>query len=141
DIINDLNNTNFNNIKLDSILQTLLPARRSDKYQTFMPFTFNLTLTKPFLKEKLLVNAGVQYRPLYRYLLYGFIKTNYFISNQWVTSLTLGYGAYSNFNFGLEAARHWKRAELAFGSNNLIGTIAPFAYTGASAYFRLGINF
>lgn len=137
----NLPNTNFSDIKIDSILKGFLPDRHSDKYQIFLPFTLNFTLSKPFWNERVVVNAGVQYKPIYRYYIYGFLKTNYFIKPDLVTSLTLGYGGYSKFNLGIEAAKHWKHFDLAAGTNNLIGTVAPLAYTGASAYIRLGVNF
>ncbi len=139
--ITNLTSTNFGNVKVDSILKSFLPDKHSDKYQSFLPFTLNFTVSKPFWKNKIVVNAGIQYKPLNKYYVYGFLKTNYFIKSDLVTSLTLGYGGYSKFNIGIEAVKHWKHFDIAVGTNNLIGTVAPLAYTGTSAYIRLGVNF
>lgn len=139
--VTNLTGTDFNNIKVDSILKGFLPNKHNNKYQTFLPFILNFTVSKSFWKDKIVMSAGVQYKPLYKYYVYGFLKTNYFIKPDLVTSLTLGYGGYSKFNLGIEVGKHWKHFDLAAGTNNLIGTVAPLAYTGASAYIRMGINF
>ncbi|OJV25604.1 MAG: hypothetical protein BGO32_00910 [Bacteroidetes bacterium 37-13] len=139
--ITNITSSNLGGVKVDSILKSFLPTQHSDKYQTFLPFTLNFTVSKPFWKDKIVVNAGIQYKPLYKYYVYGFVKTNYFVKPDLVTSLTLGYGGYSKFNVGIEAAKHWRYFDLAIGTNNLIGTVAPLAYTGTSAYLRLGVNF
>ncbi len=134
-------NGSFSDVKIDSILGDLLPDKRSDQYQSFIPYTMSLVASAPVWKDKIVVHAGLQYKPLYRYYVYGFAKVNYFIQPTLVTSVTLGYGGYSKFNLGIEAAKRWKNFDFSIGTNNLIGTVAPAAYTGVSAYLRMGVNF
>jgi len=139
--ITTLANGSFNNIKIDSVLGDLLPEKRSDLYQTFIPFTLSFVGSVNAWKDKLIVSAGVQYKPLFRYYAYGFVKINYFVQPTLPVSLTMGYGGYTKFNLGIDVAKHWKQFDFAIGSNNLIGTVAPAAYTGVSAYLRMGVNF
>jgi hypothetical protein len=137
----DITNIATGQVDLNGVTDSLLPARHDDKYQTFLPFTASLVFSKPLLRNKLVLNAGIQYKPLYRYYAYGFIKANYFIKPTLPVSLSVGYGGYTKFNLGFEVAKHWRNFDIAVGTNNIIGTAAPLNYTGLSAYLKAGFSF
>ena len=58
-----------------------------------------------------------------------------------VISASAGAGGYSLFDLGFEFAKSWKYFDLAVGSSNLIGLVAPSIYPGSGLYLRLGTTF
>jgi hypothetical protein len=89
----------------------------------------------------LVLSAGLQYRYIPKYKLYGYIKANYFIKPDMVFSASAGGGSYNLFNLGVEFAKSWKYFDFALGSGNLIGLIVPSHYTGTGLYVRVGCSF
>ena len=55
-----------------------------------------------------------------------------------VISASAGAGGYSLFDLGFEFAKYWKYFDLAVGSSNLIGLVAPGYYSGSGLYLKLG---
>lgn len=143
-IINDLlslGSQTFDTLKLDSAFKSYLPARTNNKYQLFVPFTFNLAFSKPLMHDKLVLTLGFQYKNLPKYYGYGYAKINYFIKKDMVFSASLGGGGYSWGNVGVEFSKHWKYFDFALGSANLLGLVLPANYTGTGVYLRLGTSF
>ncbi|MES2622063.1 MAG: DUF5723 family protein [Bacteroidota bacterium] len=131
----------FDNLNLDSTAKANLPAKSSNEYTLFVPFSAQLAFSKPLLHNKLVLTGGLQYRHFSKYLIYGFVKANYFIKPDMVFSVTGGAGNYSLFNLGVEFSKSWKYFDFAVGTSNLIGLVAPSHYTGTGLYFRLGTSF
>ena len=92
------------------------------------------------MKNRLVVTAGLRYKFIKQYNVYGYIKANYFHKGN-VISASIGTGGYSYFNLGFEYARKWKYFDFAIGSANLLGTLVPTHMPGASVYLRLGTTF
>ena len=131
----------FDTLNLDSALLSKLPAKTNNQYSIFLPFTANLAFSKPLMHDRLVLTFGVQYRYLPRYYAYGYIKANYFLKPDMVISASAGAGGYSLFDVGLEFAKSWKYFDLAIGSSNMVGLVAPGVYSGSGLYIKLGTTF
>ena len=131
----------FDTLNLDSALLSKLPAKTNNQYSIFLPFTANLAFSKPLLNDRLVLTLGVQYRFLPKYYAYGYVKANYFIKPDMIVSASAGAGGYSLFDLGFEFAKYWKYFDLAVGSSNLIGLVAPGYYSGSGLYLKLGTTF
>jgi len=131
----------FDTLNLDSALLSKLPSKSNNQYSLFLPFTASLTFSKPLLNDRLVLTAAVQYKFLPRYYAYGYVKANYFIRPDMVISGSAGAGGYSLFDLGFEFAKSWKYFDLAVGSANLIGLVAPSVYSGSGFYLKLGTTF
>lgn len=131
----------FDTLNLDSAVRSYLPVKSNNLYSLFMPFSFAVVFSKPLLNDRLVLTAGLQYRYLPNYNVYGFIKANYFIQRDLVVSLSGGAGGYSKFNLGLELAKSWKYFDFALGSSNLLGVFSPNKYYGTGFYLKMGTSF
>ena len=131
----------FDTLNLDSALMSKLPAKSNNQYSVFLPFTANVTFSKPLLNNRLVLTAGVQYRHIPNYYAYAYLKANYFLSPDMVVSASAGAGGYSLFDLGFEFAKSWKYFDVAIGTSNLIGLIAPNYYSGGGLYLKLGATF
>ena len=131
----------FDTLNLDSALLSKLPSKSNNQYQLFLPFTADIIFSKPLLDNRLVLTAGFQYRHIPNYYGYGYVKANYFIASDMVVSASAGAGGYSLFDLGFEFAKSWKYFDLAVGSANLIGLIAPSYYSGGGLYVKLGTTF
>lgn len=140
DLLNFSSQT-FDTLNLDSAVRSYLPTRSNNEYSLFMPFTASVTFSKPLLKDRLVLTAGLQYRYIKNYNVYGYLKANYFIKPDMVFSVSAGAGGYSLFNLGAEFSKSWKYFDVALGTGNLIGLVAPSHYSGTGLYLRLGTSF
>lgn len=140
DLINFTSQT-FDTLNIDSAVRSYLPSKTANEYSLFMPFSATVTFSKPLLNDRLVLTAALQYRYLKNYYVYGYLKANYFIKSDMVFSTSIGAGGYSLFNLGAEFSKSWKFFDVAVGSSNLIGLVAPSHYSGTSFYFRLGTSF
>ncbi len=131
----------FDTLNLDSAVRANLPSRTANKYSLFIPFTASIVFSKPLLRNKLVLSAGLQYRHIPRYYVYGFAKANYFIKPDMVFSVSAGGGNYSLFNLGVDFSKSWKYFDFTIGTSNLIGLVAPSHYTGTGLYLRLATSF
>jgi hypothetical protein len=130
----------FDTLNLSDTLKAYLPSKTTNDYRLFLPFSAQVYFSKSLLKNKLTLTAGLQYKFINQYKVYGYIKANYF-HKQNVISASIGAGGYSLFNLGFEYARRWKYFDFALGSANLLGTLVPSHMPGASIYLRLGTSF
>jgi hypothetical protein len=131
----------FDTLRVDSAVKANLPAKTNNQYALFLPFTAQLIFSKPLMHDRLILNIGVQYRHLPGYYAYGFAKVNYFIKRDMVFSASLGGGAYSWANLGVEFSKSWKYFDFTIGTANLLGLCAPSYFPGTSVYLRLGSAF
>lgn len=131
----------FDTLNLDSTIKAMLPGKTNSKYSVFMPFTAQAVFSKSLLHNKLVLNVGLQYRHLPGYYVYGFAKVNYFIKPDMVFSGSVGAGAYSICNVGVEFSKSWKYFDLTLGTSNLLGVVAPMYFSGTSIFLRLGSSF
>lgn len=130
----------FDSLNIPDSVKALLPSKSANDYRLFLPFTGNVYFSKTFMKNRLVVTAGLRYKFIKQYNVYGYIKANYFHKGN-VISASIGTGGYSYFNLGFEYARKWKYFDFAIGSANLLGTLVPTHMPGASVYLRLGTTF
>ncbi len=128
----------FDTLNLDSAVRSYLPAKSANEYTLFLPFSVSAVFSKPMMKNRLVLNAGLMYRYLPGYNVYGFVKANYFIRPDMVFSASAGAGGYSVFNLGVEFCKSFKYFDLTFGTSNLPGLIVPSHLPGNSVYLRLG---
>lgn len=140
DLLNFSSQT-FDTLNLDSAVRSYLPTKSTNQYSVFLPFTAQLVFSKPLLKNKLVLNAGLMYRYLPGYKVYGYVKANYFIQPTMVFSGSIGAGGYSICNVGVEFSKVWRHFDLTVGTSNLPGLIAPNALPGTSLYLRLASSF
>ena len=131
----------FDTLNLDSALLSKLPSKSNNQYSVFLPFTADLIFSKPLLNDRLVLTAGVMYKHIPNYNAYGYVKANYFIAPDMLISASAGAGGYSLFDLGFEFAKTWKYFDVAVGSSNLIGLIAPAYYSGGALYLKLGATF
>ena len=131
----------FDTLNLDSAVFSKLPSKTNNQYSIFLPFTANLAFSKPLLNDRMVLTVGVQYRFLPKYYAYGYVKANYFLQSDMVISASAGAGGYSLFDLGFEFAKSWKYFDLAVGTSNLIGLVAPSVYSGSGLYLKLGTTF
>lgn len=134
-------NSNLSTGTMDGLMSSLGITSNADQVLFFNPFTAYGSFSGAFLKEKLVVTAGVIVRNLPGYYAYGYLKTNYFLPKNWVVSNQFGYGGYSRFNWGVEVAHSWKHVDFVIGSSNLVGLLSPRNYYGRSLYMRIGTHF
>jgi hypothetical protein len=130
----------FDTLNLDSTLRTYLPNKSGNRYYVFMPFTAQLVFSKP-INDKLVISAGLQYRFMPGYNVYGFAKVNYFLKKNAVISGSVGAGGYSLVNVGVDFTKRWKYFDLTVGTANLLGLVAPTHLPGTSIYIRLASSF
>jgi hypothetical protein len=131
----------FDTLNIDSTVKSYLPTKTANEYSLFMPFSVSFVFSKPLLHDKLVLSAGLQYRYIPNYKVYGYLKANYFIKPDMVFSVSAGAGGYSLFNLGVEFSKSWKYFDFALGTGNLIGLVAPSHYTGTGLYLRIGTSF
>jgi hypothetical protein len=131
----------FDTLNLDSALTSKLPSKSNNQYTVFLPFTADLIFSKPLLNDRLVLTAGIQYRHIPNYYAYGYVKANYFLTSDMLISASAGAGGYSLFDLGFEFAKTWKYCDIAIGSSNLLGLIAPAYYSGGALYLKLGATF
>lgn len=131
----------FDTLNLDSALRANLPSKTTNKYSIFMPFTAQIVFSKPLMNNRLVLNFGLQYRHLPGYYVYGYAKVNYFIKRDMQFSASVGTGAYSICNVGVEFSKSWKYFDLTFGTANLLGVVAPMYFPGTALFLRLGSSF
>jgi hypothetical protein len=131
----------FDTLNLDSALLSKLPSKSNNLYSIFLPFTADIIFSKPLLNDRLVLTAGIQYKHIPNYYAYGYVKANYFLTSDMLISASAGAGGYSLFDLGFEFAKTWKYFDLALGSSNLIGLIAPAYYSGGALYIKLGATF
>jgi hypothetical protein len=134
-------NSNLSTGTMDSLMSSLGITSNADQVLFFNPFTAYGSFSGAFLREKLVVTAGVIVRNLPGYYAYGYLKTNYFLPHNWVVSNQFGYGGYARFNWGVEVAHSWKHVDFVVGSSNLVGLLSPRNYYGRSLYLRIGTHF
>ena len=130
----------FDTLNLDSTLRTYLPNKSGNRYYVFMPFTAQLVFSKP-INDKLVISAGLQYRFMPGYNVFGFAKVNYFLKKNAVISGSVGAGGYSLVNVGVDFTKRWKYFDLTVGTANLLGLVAPTHLPGTSIYIRLASSF
>jgi hypothetical protein len=131
----------FDTLNLADSIKSKFPTQSTNAYTLFLPFNAQLIISKPFLHDKLVLSAGLQYRHLPGYKAYGFAKLNYFIRRDMVFSTSIGGGGYSTFNLGVEFAKTWKYFDFAIGTSNLLGVVAPPYYPGSGFYLRVAGSF
>lgn len=139
--ITNLSAQTFDSLNLDSTLKSKLPGKSNNQYTTFMPFSFSATFSKPIMHDRLVLNFGFQYRDIPGYYAYGYAKVNYFIKPGMVFSASVGSGAYSLCNIGVEFSRSWKYFDFTVGTSNLLGLALPAYYPGSALYLRLASPF
>ncbi len=130
-------------LNIDTLIKTLGPKRTEKSYQTILPSTFQIIFSVPIKAGRVpvILNVGANTRILSKYYVYGFVKANFFVKYGIVASVSAGAGGYSLFNLGGEVAKNWKHFNLALGTANIIGLVAPKYYPGSSLYLRLGAKF
>ena len=131
----------FDTLNLDSALLSKLPSKSNNSYSVFMPFTADVMFSKTLLHDRLVLTFGLQYRHIPNYNAYGYVKANYFITSDMVVSASAGAGGYSLFDLGFEFAKSWKYFDMAVGTSNLIGLVAPGYYSGGGLYLKIGTTF
>lgn len=133
----------FDTLNVDSTLRALLPTKSNREYRLFIPFTFNVAVAKyvNLAGQRFVISAGLQYKHLKEYNVYGYGKINYLFHKNMSVATSFGGGGYSRFNLGIEYGLAFKYIDLTLGSANIIGLVAPAAYQGGSVYFRLGTSF
>lgn len=131
----------FDTLNLDSALLSKLPSKSNNQYSVFLPFTADVIFSKPLLNDRLVMSFGFQYRHIPNYYGYGYVKANYFLTPDMVISASAGAGGYSLFDLGFEFSKSWKYFDIALGSSNLLGLVAPGYYSGGALYLKLGTTF
>ena len=126
-------------IKLSSDSLLDLGKRNSNKsFQTVLPAWFMVNYSHNLVPGKFTLNFSGRYRFNDVYLPFIAVGGTYYYNNNTSASISVGYGGYGNFNYGIMLQqRIWKYFTVGIGSNQLEGLIMPKKASGQSAVFSI----
>ena len=103
-----------------------------------LPAWFMINYTHNLVPEKFTLNFSGQYRFNDVYLPFIAVGGTYYYNNNTNASISVGYGGYGNFNYGIMLQqRIWKYFTVGLGSNQLEGLIMPKKASGQSVVFSV----
>jgi hypothetical protein len=126
-------------IKLSSDSLINLGKRNSNKsFKTVLPAWFMINYIHNLVPGKFTLNFSSQYRFNDVYLPFIAVGGTYYYNNNTNASISVGYGGYGNFNYGIMLQqRVWKYFTVGLGSNQLEGLIMPKKASGQSVVFSV----
>ncbi len=135
DNIFDLQDSTFKtNIGGDVIEDNLAVEHKA--FSTTIPASIEISTNTSYGKLNIVKGFRYFFNANYKGLYY--IKANYFITPGLMIGTKLGYGGYSNFNYGIEfGADMGHGLVLLMGSNNIEGFIVSSSTTAQGAYLHL----
>jgi len=135
----DLQDSTFKSNSTSDIANNNLNIRHKG-YSTTIPATINISTNTFYGKFNFIKGFRYMFNANYKGLFY--VKGNYFITPKVMLGITVGYGGYSNFNYGIEvAAMLGKSFSLHAGSNNVEGFLVPKNTTAQGAFMVIKKHF
>ena len=135
--------TNNLTINADTLLSQFGIEKKSQKFISNLPASFQLTASIPakIKKTPITVNVLLQTKLLSKYYVSGMVKTNFYLPKNWIVAPSVSAGGYAPFALGIDIGKKTKHFDFYIGSDNLIGTCLPKFYPGASVYLLMAAKF
>lgn len=134
--IYDLKDSIFANASQKGIKKSLFPLRNKS-YTVIIPANLNVSFETKFNTHFHLIE-GIRYIFNANYSLLSYVMANIYFTKNFMLSTSIGYGGYSNFNYGLGlSARLTGGFIINAGSHNIEGYLVPTKTSGQGAYFSL----
>lgn len=134
--IYDLKDSIFKNASQTGIKKSLFPLENKS-YTVIIPANLNLTFETKFNSHFHLIE-GIRYIFNANYSLLSYIMTNIYFTKNFMLSTSIGYGGYSNFNYGIGLSANLGSGFIInTGSHNIEGYLVPTKTSGQGAYFSL----
>jgi hypothetical protein len=138
--INNIQDSTFNQLSKDSIINSLLPLKKQ-AFSVTLPSVLNLCFETKF-NDRFHLTEGIRYMFNANYKLLSYVKGDFYINSRLMMSATFSYGGYGHFNYGLGVFANFGNGFMLYaGSNNIEGFIVPSKTTGQGAYLSLVKNF
>lgn len=134
--IYDLKDSTLNKINADSTFKKITNARKGE-FNTNIPTNLILYNKIYFDNTKLALGTGFRYIFNANYKPYLFIEPSYQFASRSSTTVHLGYGGYSLFNFGISLMYQTTHWHFYIGSNNLQGWLFPKISYGQGFFFMI----
>lgn len=136
----DLKDSTLNKINADSMLRSVMHARR-EEFNTNIPTNLVLINKIYFGQRKFALNTGFRYIFHANYKPYVFIEPEFTLKNNFVIAPHVGYGGYTRLNIGLSLMYNSKSWFIKIGSHSLQGYVAPKIAFGQGFYFSIAKKF
>lgn len=134
--IYDLKDSIFANASQAGIKNSLFPLE-NESYTVIIPANLNINFETKF-NAHFHLTEGIRYIFNANYSLLSYIMANIYFTKNFMLSTSIGYGGYSNFNYGLGLSANLGSSFIInAGSHNIEGYLIPTKTTGQGAYFSL----
>jgi hypothetical protein len=126
---------------IDSLLENTGTKIETGAKTTLLPYSFSLVYQHS-LSQKIILNAGISYRPVADLVPFVFVKPQWIINSVFQVAGTLSYGGTASYALGADAYLNLNNQfKINFGSDNILGIFIPKQTTSSSIFLRLRFNF